>query len=472
MQSVEPKARIRILFACMTTLFLAALDQTIIAPALPAIANEFSNWHDISWTVSAYLLVATAVIPIYGRASDIYGRRPVLVTAIVVFCAGSILCAMSVSVPMLAISRGVQALGGGGLISMAMTIVGDIFAPRERGRYQGYISGIYASAAVIGPALGGFISEALHWSVIFWINIPIGGAALLVAWFSMADLRHETKNRNLDLPGAALFAGGTALLILAISSGGVRWAWTSIQIAVLLVSAAGLLWLFVRRVLTIEDALIARRIVADGVIHKSVTAALLVVGTAIGLSTYVPAYFQINYSLSATEAGLAVIPMMFSIAVGATLSGRSMSWFENYKLFPLGGLALATVIMLSAAIMLDFLTPVMLSALLAVSSFGMGTFYPVSIILVQNAAGRNDMGAATALMNFSRQLGGVLLVAVFSAVLFGSALRNSAMEQAATVDGMVLVPGFSAILLIAAFNLAAALLLLHRIEQRPLRTQA
>lgn len=470
MADPESRHRFWILLACGTTLFLAALDQTIMAPALPAIATEFGNWQDVSWVVTAYLLVATAVIPIYGRASDVYGRRPAMTVAIGTFCVGSLMCALSTDMLQLALARGVQALGGGGLISLAMTVVGDLLAPRERGKYQGYISGIYASAAVLGPSLGGMFSEQLHWSVIFWINIPIGAVALIIVWMRMGDLGRGTSERTIDLPGALLFASGIALVVFVISSGGVRWAWTSYELMMFAAAAMVLLALFAVWVAKVEDALIARHVVANRIVVMAVISALLAVGTLVALSTFAPIFFQVSLGLSASEAGFALVPMMVGIVIGATLSGKSLTRIDNYKLIPLLGLAFGTVVTLCLSFTVESLPPAMLSAALAAVSLGIGSMMPISLIIVQNAAERSDMGAATALMNLCRQLGAVLFVALYSALLFGT---NRVMDGAATVPlgaGDGFASRFSVVLGMSALTLALAWVLFGCIEPRQLRS--
>ncbi len=470
-QPLSPKIRFRILFGCMTALFLAALDQTIVAPALPAIAGEFGDWGNVSWVVTAYLLVATVVIPIYGRASDVYGRRPVMAVAIAIFCLGSVLCALSSSMVLLSLARGVQALGGGGLISIAMTVVGDIFEPRERGRYQGYISGVYAFAALLGPTLGGVISDYLHWTVIFWINLPIGIVAACAALSGMGYLRHVERPRNLDLTGAALFVCGVGCLVLTVSSGGTRWAWTSE--ASLLSAAVSVLFItfFIARIMKTEDALISHRVVSDRVIVLSVATAALAVGTSIGLSTFVPTFFQIVLGLSPTLAGLALVPMMFGVAIGATLSGRSLVHFTNYKILPTVGLCCAATIVAGLALSIANVSAITLSVVLGFVSIGIGSVMPVSMIVVQNAADRSELGSATALMGLSRQLGGVLLVAVFGTVLFGGGHNVALSDSIASPDTKDLVAGqFSVVLGVAAANLVVAILLFLGIEQRQLGT--
>lgn len=460
----------RILVACVMAIFLAALDQTIVAPALPVMAKQFNAWSDISWVVTSYLLVTTAVIPIYGKASDIYGRRPAMTVAISVFCVGSALCALATDILTLSLARGIQGLGGGGLVALSMSVIGDIFAPRERGRYQGYISGIYAGAAVLGPTLGGVLSDLFGWPAIFWINLPLGALALYVAYTGMRHLHHVSRPHYLDLPGAALFVCGSSGLVLAMSSGGNRWDWLSVQI-LMLVGLAATAWLALAvRVSRIDEALISREVVTDRVVILALIAAFFGFGTLIAISTYYPAYLQAGFGMTATQSGVAAIPMLLGTAIGATLSGKRLGHVENYKLIPVTGLGFAAAVCAALAYWLDDLSPSTLAALLPLVSAGIGSLLPVSMIVVQNAVERVHMGSVTSLMNFSRQLGAVILVALFGVVLFHGhpgvitpEVAGKAVETAPiTVDRFARLLGFAALIL------ALAALAISTIESRPL----
>jgi MFS family permease len=474
MEDLPPAIKNRLLATCMAAIFLAALDQTIVAPALPIMAQEFGNWTDISWVVTAYLLVTTAVIPIYGKASDIYGRRPAMGVAITIFCLGSLLCATATNILMLSLARGIQALGGGGLIALSMTIIGDIYAPRERGRYQGYISGIYASAAIIGPSLGGLLSDLFGWSAIFWINLPLGAATLLAALTGMRHLNHVARPRYLDLPGAVLFVCGTSALVLAVNSGGVRWNWLSGEIAGL-AALAGLSWFaFARRVARIDNALISRSVMVDRVVIAAIAAAFFGVGTLVGLSAYVPSFFQVGLGLTATQAGFATIPMLLGTAVGAIISGKSLAYVDNYKRIPISGLTLAVLMCAGLALWLDRISVLRLALMLPFVSMGIGALMPISLITVQNVVRKDHMGSATAVVNFSRQLGAVLIVAAFGAVLFyGSPPPASFLHTAAGAQPEIQAvsrTGFSRVLWLSALTLLLALSCFAAIEQRPLRS--
>src|SRR5215470_829212 len=220
-----------IVLGIMLAMLLGALDQTIVATALPTIGRDLGNVEDLSWVVTAYLLTATAVTPLYGKLSDIYGRRTTLLVAIGVFVSGSAACALAPSMVVLIIARGLQGLGGGGLLSLAQTIVAGVVPPLERGRYQGYIGTVFAASSVGGPVLGGFFAEHLHWSLIFWINLPLGLVAFLMTNNVLKRLpRHARRRHKLDIVGAAMMMVATITLLLALTWGGTRYAWSSLPI--------------------------------------------------------------------------------------------------------------------------------------------------------------------------------------------------------------------------------------------------
>jgi MFS family permease len=234
-------------------MFLGALDQTIVATALPTIGRTFGNLDDLSWVVTAYLLTGTASTPLYGKLSDIHGRRMVMLTAIGIFIAGSIVCALAPNMTVLVLGRGLQGLGGGGLMALAQTIIADIVSPRERGRYQGYIGAVFAASSVGGPVLGGFLTEHLDWSLIFWINLPLGLAALGMTSSVLKLVPFHPRKHRLDLIGAGLMMCASIALLLALSWGGRRFEWISGPIGALLLGSALLWGLFAWRLVSTRE---------------------------------------------------------------------------------------------------------------------------------------------------------------------------------------------------------------------------
>src|ERR1051326_6067115 len=377
-----------IVLGILLAMFLGALDQTIIATALPTIGRELSDVESLSWIVTAYLLTATAATPLYGKLSDIHGRRAML------------LCALAPNMGVLIVGRALQGLGGGGLLSLAQVIVGDVVLPLERGRYQGYISIVFGVASIGGPVIGGFFAQHLHWSLIFWINLPIGLLAFVMTNSVLKRLpRHERPHR-LDVAGAAVMVAATVLLLLALTWGGTRFPWASVQILALLAGSA-LLWaLFPFRLITAREPFLPLTLLANPVVGFGTASVACVFGTMIGLSIFVPIYFQVVLGLSASASGLALIPLMGGTVIGSTASGQAMSRLTHYKRAPFAGLAaaLAALVLLAAAP--DRLSVAAVCTALGVIGLGMGSLFPVTTVAVENAVLPYQLRTATGAMNF------------------------------------------------------------------------
>ena len=460
----------------IVAMLLAALDQTIVATALPTIGRELGDVEDMPWVVTAYLLASTAVTPLYGKFSDSHGRRITLLIGIVTFIVGSLACALAPTMFLLIAARLVQGLGGGGLISLAQTIIADVVAPKERGRYQVYIASVFVSASLLGPVLGGVFAEHLHWSVIFWINLPLGALAF---WMSNAALkrlpRHDRRHR-LDVLGAALLMGATIALLLALNWGGVRYAWLSAPIAALLAASAALSAALALRLHTAREPLIPLDILRNPVVRTGTLAACFGMGTYIGLTIYVPMYFEAVLGLSASNSGLALIPLMAGTVIGATVSGRVMANVTHYKRLPVGGLAVAmaaTGLLIVSAGRLSLLAT---ELVLAAISLGLGTLLPVATVSIQNAVAAHQLGTATAVANFFRQLGGALIVAIFGAIVLGGvgpAGRGESLETLrSAVGGADLAAIFGWVFAAALAGFALAFLFLLLMEEKPLRASA
>lgn len=467
-----------ILAGTILAMFLAALDQTIVAPALPTIGAELKDLEHLSWVVTAYLLTATAVTPLYGKASDIYGRRIAMLVGVGVFILGSIACALAPTLPLLAAARALQGLGGGGLISLGQTIIADLIPPRERARYQAYFASMFVLSSVLGPVLGGFFAQKLHWSWIFWINVPLGLLAFAMTFSLLKKLPRHDRRRRLDIAGALLMTAATTTLMLALSWGGVRYPWSSATI-IGLFGLSAMLWLaFVLRLRTAREPLIPTEIFANRVVTRATIAACFGMGVFIGLTIYMPIFLEAAYGLSASQTGLALLPLMLGTVAGATTSGRVMLYVERYKRLPLAGLAIsvaATAILAWNAGGLPFWA---VEILFALTSFGLGTILPVTTVAIQNAVLPHQMGTATGSMNFFRQLGGALVVSVFGAMLLaglnaapGVGITHELLAELAR-SGTGVTETFRAIFAAASAGLAIAALALAAMEERPLRGRA
>jgi EmrB/QacA subfamily drug resistance transporter len=463
-----------IISGVMLAMFLAALDQTIIATALPTIGHELGDLEHLSWIVTVYLLTSTAVTPLYGKLSDAYGRRVIMLVGIVIFIIGSIACALAPSMVFLILARGLQGIGGGGLIAVAQTIIADIVPPKERGRYQVYFAGVFMSSSLIGPVLGGFLAEKLHWSVIFWINIPLGLIALAIAYHSLKRLPRFECPHRLDLLGAALLVTATVVLLLALSWGGIRYPWGSLPILGL-IACSGVLWvLFAVRMRLTPEPLIPSGVLHNPVVRMATLSACFGMGTYIGLTIYLPVYFEAVRGLSASLSGLALIPLMAGTVVGATLSGQTMARVKHYKRLPTGGLLVAIAAMGLLFLYGESLSMTAVEVILGIISIGLGTLLPVTMVTTQNAVAPHQMGTATGTANFFRSLGGAFIVAIFGAiVLSGSGITGAAsfeaMGEAAARSGINLADVFSYVFLAAMVGFGLALAFLLALEEKPLR---
>ena len=410
--------RILVVFAgLMAGLLLAALDQTIVATALPTIVGELGGLDYYSWVVTAYLLCATVCTPLYGKLGDVYGRRVTFQAAILVFLLGSVLAGLAPGMPALVLARGVQGVGAGGVMGLTFAVIGDVVSPRRRGRYIGYLAGVWAFASVAGPLLGGFIVDHASWRWVFLINLPVGGAALAVIWFAL-KLPPTHRPARIDLAGAALLTAGVSLLLLAlvrVQEGGAP-AWDA-PAAGLTAAGAALLAAFVRWEARVEDPLLPLRLFRNRIFAVGSALALFVGCALFGAVVFLPLFLQVVAGLSATHSGLLLLPLTAGVLVGSVGSGRLTSRTGRYRVHPIAGSACAA----GGLYLLGGLhagTPhTVFSAAMVVLGAGVGMVMQVSLLAVQNAVEHRDLGVATASAQFFRSMGGSFGVAVFGAIL-------------------------------------------------------
>jgi EmrB/QacA subfamily drug resistance transporter len=467
----QHEIRIIVLCVLLATL-IAALDQTIVSTALPTIGRALGDVQQLTWVVTAYLLAGTVVTPIYGKLSDLYGRRSTLLIAVGVFVAGSIACALSQSMLILIIARTFQGLGGGGLISLSQTVIGDIISPKERPRYQAYISGVFVIASLAGPLLGGFIAEHLHWSLIFWINPPIGLLALLPMYSLLRKMPVDREHHRIDVLGAALLVVATVALMLLLNWGGITYAWTSLPSAGLAAFFVLFAVLFFVRQHRAPEPLLPVSVLANQVILTATLAAALGTGTSVGLMIFTPIYFETVRALTPSMSGVMLIPLMVGTAIGATIAGRLMASVTHYKRLPVVGLAVATAAVAAISTDPQGLPLAAIELLLMLTSAGFGTVLPIATNCVQNAAPTGQLGTATGVIVFMRSLAGTVVVAIFGAILFGQMHASGHLQDIGgdfTKSGANFPAIFRWIFAAAGLGFVGALLAILAMRELPLK---
>ncbi|GAA1245095.1 MDR family MFS transporter [Oryzihumus leptocrescens] len=414
-----------ILVGLLMGMFLAALDQTIVASAMRVIADDLNDLAGQAWVTTAYLITSTIVTPLYGKLSDIYGRKKFFVTAITIFILGSVLCAFATSMPMLAAFRAVQGLGAGGLFSLALAIIGDIVPPRERAKYQGYFLAVFGTSSVLGPVIGGFFAGAdtilgiTGWRWVFLVNVPIGIAALFVVARTL-HLRHTRLDHRIDWWGAVTLTVGLVPLLI-VAEQGRDWGWSSSSsITCFAIGGLGLIAFFLIERAMGHEALLPIylfRIRTVGV--SSIASVVLGMGMFGGLVS-LPLYLQIVKGATPTQAGLMLVPMTLGIMAGSVISGQAISRTGRYRHFPIIGSALL-VIGLFMFHYVAFDTPLwQVMVLMVVFGLGLGFNMQPLTLAVQNAVSPREIGVATSSATFTRQIGGTIGTAVFLSILFSS----------------------------------------------------
>ncbi|WP_069169624.1 MFS transporter [Streptomyces griseus] len=417
-EEVTPR-RVRLVFlGLMLTLLLAALDQMIVATALPKIVGELHGLDKMSWAVTAYLLASTIGLPLYGKLGDLFGRKGVFQFAIVVFVIGSALAGWSRTMDELIAFRAVQGIGGGGLMIGVQAIIADIVPARERGRYMGLIGAVFGLASVAGPLLGGFFTDHASWRWCFYINVPFGLATLAVIALVLKLPKPAVRPR-LDVLGALLLAVASTCLVLLTSWGGTEYAWTSRTVLGLAAGAAGTTLLFLAVEHRAAEPLIPLRLFRDSVFNVTSLVGAVVGVALFGAASYLPTYLQMVEGVSATESGLLMLPMMGGIVLSSVVSGQLVSRTGRYRLYPLVGGAVSAVGMWLLSLLDTATSALQYGVWQAVLGIGIGLVMSILVLAVQNSVRPSDLGTATSAHNYFRQIGGSVGAAIFGTLFAG-----------------------------------------------------
>ena len=433
---------LRVLSGILLCIFLAAIDQTVVIPAVPAMAADLHGFSHLAWIVSAYLLTSTAMTPVYGKLSDIYGERRPLLVALAVFGLASAFCALSHNLWELVTARAVQGIGGAGLMAMSQAAIADVVSPRERGRYQGYMASTWGIASIAGPIVGGWITDTLTWRWIFWCNQPLALIAMLLCDRALRMLRPRAREARIDWAGAVLLTAAVSAWLLVLSWGGVEMPWTAPPLLGLAVLGLLLMLLLVRQERRVLDPLLPPRLFANAVFVRGVAIAFCGSLALFAGSFLLPLFFQLVRGVNAAASGALVVPFLGSNCAGAWLAGSLARRRGRMKGIMIAGVA-ATLV---GFVLLTFtgaatLQPALVAFQL-VLGFGIGMVMPSALVCVQNAAERRDVGSATGCLLFLRSMGGAFGTTLVGALLAsGFASRLARIGITAHIDLGDIHPG-------------------------------
>lgn len=422
-----------IMFAVMAGNFLAALDQSIVGVALPRITSDLGGLEHLSWVVTAYLLTSTAATPLWGKISDLYGRKRIYQTAIAIFLLGSVLAGLAQDMPQLIAFRAIQGIGGGGLMSIGLAIIGDIIPPRERGRYQGFFGAVFGVSAVAGPLIGGWLTDTISWRWIFYINLPVGAVAIfLIA--TRLHLHMPRRQHRVDYVGAALVVASVSSLLLYVNWAGENWGWGDTRSLGLLGASIAFAIAFVYVELRAAEPIIPMRLLRNDIFTISNAFGFISGLAMFGGIIFLPLYFQGTLGFSPTRSGLAMLPMVVGIFSFSITTGLLITKTGRYKIFPIAGSVLIAIgLFMLSRLHVD--TPYWYIAISAfIFGAGLGFTMQPMMVAVQNSVSFRDMGAATSSVTFTRSLGSAIGTAIFGAIL-NSRLTTHLQEGFAALGG-------------------------------------
>jgi len=415
LQHLSGRAKAGILISVITGMLLSALDQTIVSTAMPSILIDLKGFTELSWVIAAYLIAQAVAVPITSKLSDIYGRKVMFFFNVIIFLIGSVLCGVAPNMTWLIASRALQGIGGGGLAAAAFTIIADIFSPRERGKWTGLIAATFGLASVIGPLLGGYLTDNFTWRWVFYVNLPLGALALVIAWFALPNIKHDSAGK-IDWLGSLTMAGTVVPFLLALIWGGTKYAWSSPQIIGFFAFAAVMLAAFIAIERRADDPIIPLRMFK--VPSFALVNVIIVLSAALlfGGVVYIPIFMQTVLGKSATNSGLLLLPLMAGIVTASIVTGQLTSRTGKTRTIGLTGLAIASFALYLLSRLTSGTTSTTISWDMALLGLGIGPSLPLMPLIAQNLFNPKDIGVVTGATTFFRTVGGAIGTAVLGTI--------------------------------------------------------
>jgi EmrB/QacA subfamily drug resistance transporter len=447
---LSQRAKMEILFAVMLGLFLGALDQTIVGPALPTIVTQLAGNDVYVWAVTIYLLTSTISVPFWGKLSDLYGRKPMFMIGIIIFLVGSALSGLSQNMTQLIAFRGLQGIGAGSLFPIALAVIGDLFSPAERGKYQGLFGAVFGIAFIVGPLVGGFLTEQVSWHWIFYVNIPIGLVSLFFIFRLLPTVKNPRATRNFDILGGVIFTIATGFLLVGLTQKGqtnptthALNAWTDPTVGGFILIALVGIALFIWAESRAKEAIVPLQLFRNRTYAASMVATFFAAFAFFGAIIFLPRWFQIVHGYSPTNSGLAALPLMVGLIFSSIASGLIVARTGRYKWLTVGAIVLMAISTLLMT-QLRAETPVPIVWLwMFIAGLGVGPTFAVFTLIVQNAVPFNMLGVATSNLTFFRQIGGTVALAIVGTLFASSFQEQLAPQMTAAGVPAAVVNGFT-----------------------------